>query len=133
MSYPSSARLLSELDHVRIRRLLPTRQVPAPLAELLNDADLVPPQAVPPDVATMYSRLLLLDLASGEPLELTLCYPLDADLARGLVSVLSPAGTSLLGLPVGDEAQWQTPDGRWHAARLEALLYQPEASGNYTL
>ncbi len=129
----SSARLLSELDHVRIRRLLPQQHVPGPLAELLNDADLVPPQAMPPDVATMCSRLLLVDVASGQSCELTLCYPVDVEPARGWISVLSPAGTSLLGRSVGEEAQWQMPDGRWHVMRLQALLFQPEASGQYTM
>jgi regulator of nucleoside diphosphate kinase len=133
MSHLSSARLLSELDHVRIRKLLPQRGVPGLLAELLNDADLVPPREVPADVATMYSRLLLVDLETGERRHLTLCYPADAEPALGFVSVLSPAGTSLLGLPVGAEARWQTPDGRQHAVRLLQILFQPEASGDYTL
>lgn len=133
MSFPSSARLLSELDHVRIRKLLPQQGVPGPLAELLAEADLVPPREVPSDVATMHSQLLLQDLVSGQQRRLTLCYPADADAARGLISVLSPAGTSLLGLPVGAEARWATPDGRQHAMRLLEILFQPEASGNYTL
>jgi regulator of nucleoside diphosphate kinase len=133
MSFPSSARLLNELDHVRIRKLLPQQGVPGPLAELLAEADLVPPREVPPDVATMHSQLLLQDLDSGQQRRLTLCYPADADPAQGLISVLSPAGTSLLGLPVGTEAHWQTPDGRQHAVRLLDILFQPEASGHYTL
>ncbi len=133
MSYSSSARLLSELDHVRIRRLLPQHGVPGPLAELLNGADLLPPREVPAHVATMYSQLLLADLVTGEQRELTLCYPVDADPAQGRVSVLSPAGTSLLGLSVGEQARWQTPDGRQHAVRLLAILFQPEANGNYTM
>jgi len=133
MSFPSSVRLLSELDHVRIRKLLPQQGVPGPLAELLAGADLVPPREVPADVATMYSQLLLADLATGEQRRYTLCYPADAEPARGFVSVLSPAGTSLLGLPVGAEAHWHTPDGRQHAVRLLEILFQPEASGDYTL
>lgn len=133
MSFPSYARLLSELDHVRIRKLLPQHGVPGPLAELLSGADLVPPREVPAHVATMYSQLLLADLATGEQRRLTLCYPIDADPVRGLVSVLSPAGTSLLGLSVGEDARWQTPDGRQHAVRLLEILFQPEASGNYTM
>ena len=133
MTFPSSLRLLSELDHARIRKLLPQQGVPGPLAELLSEADLVPPREVPAHVATMHSRLRLLDLATHEPRELTLCYPADADPARGFVSVLSPAGTSLLGLSVGEEARWQTPDGRQHALRLLEILFQPEASGHYTM
>jgi len=133
MSFPSSLRLLSELDHARIRKLLPQQGVPGPLAELLSEADLVPPREVPAHVATMHSQLRLLDLATQELRELTLCYPADADPARGWVSVLSPAGTSLLGLSVGEEASWQTPDGRQHTLRLLEILFQPEASGHYTM
>lgn len=133
MSFPIAARLLNELDHVRIRKLLPLQGVPAALAELLEGADLVPPREVPAGVATMYSQLLLADLATGEERKLTLVYPSDADPARGFVSVLSPAGTGLLGLPVGAETSWQTPDGRLHSVRLLEILFQPEASGDYTL
>ena len=133
MSTPFAARLLSELDHVRIRKLLPQHGVPGPLAELLNGAELVPPREVPAHVATMHSQLRLADLTTGAPRELTLCYPADADPALGRVSVLSPAGTSLLGLSVGEEARWQTPDGRQHAVRLLEILFQPEASGHYTM
>ena len=47
--------------------------------------------------------------------------------------MLSPVGRALLGLRVGETTQWSTPDGRSHAAEIVALLFQPEASGDYTL
>ena len=56
---------------------------------------------------------------------------IDADPAQGRISVLSPVGTSLLGLEEGETAEWLTPDGRRHALRLVRILYQPEASGDY--
>jgi len=43
----------------------------------------------------MYSQLLIEDADSAAPLKLTLCYPDDADPARGFVSVLSPVGLAL--------------------------------------
>jgi regulator of nucleoside diphosphate kinase len=43
------------------------------------------------------------------------------------IRLASPLGASLLGLRVGDVARWRTPDGREHAARVVALLFQPEA------
>ena len=102
-----------------------------PLAELLEMADLVSPQEMPPDVATMRSRLLLEELPSGTQRTYTLCYPEDADPVRGDLSVLSPAGASLLGLTVGSEARWQSLDGQHHAVRLLEILYQPEAAGEW--
>lgn len=126
-----SERLLSELDHVRLQRL-GSATWPEALNDLMEAPELVPPREVPPDVVTMYSMVALADLDGGPERRLTLTYPQDAEPARGFVSVLSPVGASLLGLRVGDVARWHTPDGREHAARVVALLFQPEASGDYT-
>jgi regulator of nucleoside diphosphate kinase len=43
--------------------------------------------------------------------------------------VLSPIGTALLGLRVGEQARWQVPGGQTVALRVDAVTYQPEASG----
>lgn len=126
-----SERLLSELDHVRLQRL-GTASWPDALQEVMEAPELVAPREVPPDVVTMYSMVTLTDLDGSDERQLTLTYPRDAEPARGFVSVLSPVGASLLGLRVGDVARWHTPDGREHAARVAALLFQPEASGDYT-
>lgn len=131
MSHADTARLMSELDHARILRLLPQRGVPDSLSELLQGAELLAPRELPAQVVTMHSHLLVEDPASGARQELTLSYPIDADPAQGRISVLSPAGTSLLGLEEGETAVWLTPDGRRHALRLVRILYQPEASGDY--
>jgi len=88
---------------------------------------------VPPDVVTMYSQVLLLDRASGERNKVTLCYPADAEPAEGFVSVLSPLGWSLLGLRAGQVARWSTPSGGERAAEVLAILFQPEASGDYSM
>ena len=63
---------------------------------------------------------------------MTLVYPPDADAAQGMISVLSPIGTSLLGLSVGDVARWQGLDGKPGALEVRAIEFQPEASGDYT-
>ncbi len=96
-------------------------------------AHLVPSRAVSPDIVTMYSQVLLEDCASGRRYRLTLCYPSDAEPSAGFVSVMSPVGASLLGLRVGATARWLTPNGDGGAAEVMALLFQPEASGDFTL
>lgn len=127
-------RTLTELDHVRLCGLLRRAEADAdsPLHECLASADLVPSREVGPDVVTLYSQLLLADAADGTRRKLTLVYPADAEPEAGFVSVLSPVGTALLGRRVGSTASWVTPDGRRHAAEIVALLFQPEASGDYT-
>jgi regulator of nucleoside diphosphate kinase len=127
-------RTLSELDHVRLSTLM--RRTPAAagglLERLLDGASTVLPEDVPADLVTMHSRLRLVDPATGERSELTLAYPAEADPASHQLSVLSPVGTALLGCRVGDTASWATPDGQAHACVVEAILYQPEAAGDYT-
>ncbi|KQV99571.1 GreA/GreB family elongation factor [Rhizobacter sp. Root1221] len=127
-------RLLSELDHVRLSALVRRNPTAAdgPLERLLDGASTVPPCDVPPDIVTMHSQVQVADPTTGERSLLILAYPTEADPATGRVSVLSPVGVALLGLRVGETASWTTPDGRHHGARVEAIPYQPEASGDHT-
>jgi regulator of nucleoside diphosphate kinase len=133
-------RILTQLDHLRLSKLIHRlaggegTAVPTPDVEgLLDSAMLVAPRDVCANVVTMYSQVLLSDPASGRQRKLTLCYPWDADPAAGFVSVLSPVGSSLLGLRVGATAHWRTPVGEVGAADVLAILFQPEASGDYTM
>ena len=124
-------RTLTELDAVRLERL--RRQGAAlRMDDLLDTASVVPSRDVAPDVVTMYSQIEILEAGDPQPRKLTLCYPDDAEPARGFISVLSPVGLALLGLHVGSVARWQTPDGTQHSTEIVALLFQPEASGDYT-
>ena len=132
-------RTITDLDHVRIHSLL-RRQAAAgtassqadELAEMIDFADQVRPQEIAADVVTMYSKVRVADPAGGAERSLTLCYPPDADAAKGMISVLSPIGTSLLGLRVGDVARWLGVDGKPGALEVRAIEFQPEASGDYT-
>ena len=139
MKTATNDRTLTELDHVRLKNLVQRQRHggggPAAvdaIDELLDDATLVPSTQVAPDVVTMYARVRLRDTSTGERSMLTVCYPPDAHAERGFVSVLSPVGGSLIGLRLGDVARWTTPAGEPRAAAIEAILYQPEASGDYT-
>ena len=127
----SGERLLTELDFTRLNNLR-GGQLPPELADTLDSLDLVPSRDVPADVVTMYSQLILEDLASGKRQKLTLCYPADAEPHLGFISVLSPVGASLLGQRVGAVARWYTPNGDACGAHIAELLFQPEASGDYT-
>jgi regulator of nucleoside diphosphate kinase len=129
-------RTLTRTDHVRLTRLLSQEGAGLPGAEAIQDmldiCDLVASPEVPATVVTMYSQVLLQDAAGGgEPYKLTLCYPADAEPAAGFISVLSPVGSALLGLRVGEVARWCTAGGATGAARIVSVLFQPEASGDY--
>lgn len=122
-------RMLTELDFTRLSKLLGHH--PPSLADLLASAEVTSSRAVPADVVTMYSRVELVDVHTARRQTLTVCYPGDAEPAAGFISVLSPVGNSLLGLRVGDVAKWQTPTGEECAGEIAAILFQPEATGDY--
>lgn len=123
-------RTLTELDFSRLVRFSGEQTHPG-LADLLDNAEVTCSREVLPDVVTMYSRVELVDVHTRRSQVLTICYPRDAAPAAGLISVLSPVGISLLGLRVGDAAQWLTPLGQRCAASVEAIQFQPEATGDY--
>ena len=99
------------------------------MREVLAASDLVASPAVAPSVATMYSQLLVREATLTAPVKLTLCYPDDAEPARGFISVLSPLGTALLGRRSGETVHWTAPGGQPRATHILELLFQPEATG----
>lgn len=130
-------RTITDLDEVRLMNLL-RRQfgaAPPPLAQsllaVLDHADVVAPQAIAADVVTMGSRVALA-LASGETRELSVVYPEDANADEARMSILSPIGAALLGAHVGDAVSWQGTGGAATQAQVQAVLFQPEAAGDYT-
>lgn len=98
----------------------------------LDRAQIVTPQEIPADVITMNSRVVLLDLDSGESETYTLVYPEHANTAEGKISILAPIGTAMLGYRVGDVFEWEVPAGK-RRFKIEKILYQPEAAGDYEL
>ncbi|MBZ0111333.1 MAG: nucleoside diphosphate kinase regulator [Thermoanaerobaculia bacterium] len=102
------------------------------LFQEIQQAKVVAPEDVPPDVITMNSRARLLDLDQGETVEYALVYPQDADFSKGKISVIAPIGAAMLGYRVGSVINWITPGGK-KRFKVEAVLYQPEAAGDHHL
>ena len=94
-------------------------------------AEVVPPRSVPSDVVTMNTKVRFVDEATGQSREVTLVYPHEADVEQGKVSVLAPVGSALIGLSVGQSIAWPMPGGKTKTFRIEEILYQPEAAGDY--
>lgn len=124
-------------DRKRLQALLsrPTdamdRDDVSDLVAEVQRAVVVPASEIPPDVITMNSRARLLDLDQLTTLEFTVVYPEDADFAAGRISVVAPIGAAMLGYRVGDEIEWVVPSGP-RRLRVEAILYQPEAAGDFS-
>jgi regulator of nucleoside diphosphate kinase len=80
----------------------------------------------------MRSKVRLRDLDTGEEMVYTLVFPSEANFDEGKISVLAPVGTAMLGYRVGSLIEWEVPSGR-RRLKVEELLYQPEAAGDYNL
>lgn len=102
------------------------------LSEELDRANIVAQKDIPPDVVTMNSRVRLSDTSKEEDLIYTLVFPRDADAEAGKISVLAPIGTAILGYKVGDIIEWPVPLGI-RKVKIEEVLYQPEAAGDFHL
>jgi regulator of nucleoside diphosphate kinase len=126
--------LVSRLDCERIEVLLESPAAEhhdtAALRAELERADIVEPANMPPDVITMNSTARFRDEDSGEEREITLVYPRDAGNGPGLVSILAPVGSALLGLRVGDSIRWPVPGGDLDLCVL-SIHYHPEAAGEF--
>jgi len=98
------------------------------LAQALQQATIVSSENIPPDVVTMNSRVLLEDAQQSYRFVATLTFPGDCGKAAENVSILSPLGAALLGYAENNRIELA---GR--TLRINKILYQPEASGNYEL
>lgn len=127
----SAACVLTELDHARLSRL-PSVQQGHALSQLLENAERVPSKSVPAEVVTLYSMVLLRESDGQRTHRFVLCYPDDAEPQSGFISVLSSLGLALLGRRVGEALRGTLPSGEERTFVIEALLFQPEASGDYT-
>lgn len=131
-----TARTITDLDEVRLLNLLKRQfgATPPPstraLLEVLDNADVVAPQGIAPEVVTMGSQVAV-DIG-GRAQTLSVVYPEDADAEAARVSILSPIGAALLGARVGDRVCWQGTGGAPITAQIQAVPFQPEAAGDFT-
>jgi len=98
----------------------------------LNKGEVVNSRDVPHDVITMNSKVRLRDINAQKEMICWLVFPDGSNADQGKISILAPIGTALLGYKVGDIIEWKVPVGLTKL-KVEEILYQPEATGNYQL
>lgn len=79
----------------------------------------------PSDVVAMGSLVEFLDEGTGARRKVQLVYPLEADIAAGRISILTPVGAGLLGLREGQSILW--PDREGHERRLVIVSVEQQA------
>jgi regulator of nucleoside diphosphate kinase len=98
----------------------------------LDRGKVVPPDAVPRGVVTMHTQVRVRDLKLDETETYTLVYPDESDIIEGRLSVLAPLGIALLGTTLGSVVKFEAPAGL-RRLKVEKILYQPEAAGDFHL
>ena len=132
---------LTDLDQLRLRVLSRNllaqgnggRAPGEDLLDLLESAEVVPANAIAPDVVTMNSTIV----CHGGPLgdderTISLVYPDQADGSAGRISILSPLGRALIGARAGSSVEIETPEGP-RTVHVGLVTYQPEAEGQWLL
>ena len=132
---------ITEVDLARLRRLIEAARDSGvdsntpymnKLEGELDRANIVDPKEIAMDAITMRSKVRLKDLESRKEMIYSLVFPNEADVDEGRISVLAPVGTAMIGYRVGDVIEWEVPSGL-RKLKVEEVLYQPEASGDYQL
>lgn len=119
--------IISDHDY---QRLLPlTEKYKTLAAEMLDHelgrAEILPNSDLPGDVVSMNSSVTFMDVGTGEQSTVDLVYPMEADIEKMKISILSPVGTALIGLRVGGRIDWPLPGGS--IKHLEVIsVTQPE-------
>jgi regulator of nucleoside diphosphate kinase len=132
---------ITEVDLARLRKLIEAARDSGvdsntpymnKLEDELDRANIVDPKEIAMDAITMRSKVRLKDLDSRKEMVYSLVFPNEADVDEGRISVLAPVGTAMIGYRVGDIIEWEVPSGL-RRLKVEEVLYQPEASGDYQL
>ncbi|WP_413557850.1 nucleoside diphosphate kinase regulator [Bdellovibrio sp. HCB209] len=116
--------VISREDYQKISTLLSVAQTDIAdlLEEELGRAELVEAAEIPKDTVSMNDKVSFVDLDSGKEQEVTLVYPLDADINGNKVSILAPVGAALIGLKVGQIIHW--PLGSDKVKRIKVIAVQ---------
>jgi len=102
------------------------------LEDELDKGEVVNSRDIPDNIITMNSKVRLRDINTQKEMIYWLVFPDDSNADQGKISILAPIGTALLGYKVGDIIEWKVPVGLTKL-KVEEILYQPEAAGDYQL
>jgi regulator of nucleoside diphosphate kinase len=85
--------------------------VAAMLLEEIERAEMHEPGTMPADAVRLGSGISFLDERAGQVRNVHLVLPVDANIAEGRISILTPVGAALYGLRAGDAIDWPDIDG----------------------
>jgi regulator of nucleoside diphosphate kinase len=111
---PSITLSISDSERLAALANAARNQLPDLAAELVDEigrAHVLAPGEQPRHCVCMNCEVGFRDDTTGKSRTVTLVYPEDADISQSKISVMTPVGIALIGLPVGSSIAWQTPGG----------------------
>ena len=132
--------IINRLDYARIKKCInDARQfksiTESELQKLVNELEsavIMEPEAIPANVVTMNSIVKLSFSNNSKQVQFQIVYPDQANFRENKISIFSPIATALIGYKIGDEIEWIVPAGLTKM-KIEEIIYQPEAAGDYNL
>ncbi len=132
--------IINRLDYARIKKCINdakqfksiSNNEAEKLMKELDSAKIVEPEAIPSNVITMNSIVSLSFLNNNKQVQFQIVYPEQANFKENKISIFSPIATALIGYKVSDEIEWIVPAGLTNI-RIDEIIYQPEAAGDYSL
>ncbi len=132
--------IINRLDYARIKKCISDAKQFKSITSIeadnllkeLDSAKIVEPESIPSNVVTMNSIAKITFLSNNQQVQFQIVYPDQANLKENKISIFSPIATSLIGYKVNDEIEWIVPGGLTKI-RIDEIIYQPEATGDYEL
>jgi transcription elongation factor GreA len=98
----------------------------------LRDISMIDMSKIPHDRVGLGSQVVVLDVDKDEKVHYKLVTSEDVDVAKGLISTVSPIGRGLLGKQVGDTVKITIPGGVREMEVIELLTIHDIADGKQT-
>lgn len=132
--------IINRLDYARIKKYISDAKQFKSITSIeadnllkeLDSAKIMEPESIPSNVVTMNSIAKITFLSNNQQVQFQIVYPDQANLKENKISIFSPIATSLIGYKVNDEIEWIVPGGLTKI-RIDEIIYQPEATGDYEL
>lgn len=115
--------LVSRDDYERIHNMLeklPDSKATDLLVDELERAEVIDTNKLPENRVAMHSRVTFTVLTTQKTFTYKLVYPHEITTEEDL-SILTPVGSALLGLSVGQEIEWPLEGGKNTRVRIDAI------------
>jgi regulator of nucleoside diphosphate kinase len=121
---------IKQADHEKLSQLANglVQRLPELADELFSELERARVDKFAPAHTVQMGTTVVYGSDDGNRRRVTLVYPYEADITQNKISILTPIGTALIGLGVGQSIEWTTNDGRTRTLTI-LTVEQPLEAG----